>query len=180
MLCEKCKKNEASVFYEENINGKRKSLTLCESCAEKMKEKGELQSPASIFGDFYDPFSELHDHLFGGLFTLPSATVKKIEKKCPKCGTTYSEIAKQGKVGCAECYTAFSEELSRLIQNIHGTTKHTGSVPAREREKSERNEKIRTLKKELSQAVELEEYERAAQLRDEIRSMENENKGTED
>ena len=52
MLCEKCKKRTATVFYNENINGKTKSYSLCAECAAKMREAGELQDVTSMIGSF--------------------------------------------------------------------------------------------------------------------------------
>lgn len=172
MLCEKCKKRTATVFYNENINGKNRSYSLCGECAAKLREKGEIQDITSMIGSFADPFSELHDHFFSGFFGIPALVGKQPEKKCPVCGMTYSGIAESGKVGCPSCYEAFADELSGLIQSVHGTTNHTGSVPSRHRAMKERNERLKKLKHELHDAIGNEEYERAAELRDEIRNLE--------
>lgn len=175
MLCEKCKKRTATVFYNENINGKTRSYSLCAECAAQLREKGELQDITSMAGSFADPFSALHDDLFGGFFGIPAILSVQPEKKCPVCGASYDEISRSGKVGCPDCYTTFREELSGLIRSVHGTTTHTGSVPSRHRAKRERTERLKELKKELQTAVEKEEYERAASIRDEIRALENTN-----
>lgn len=175
MLCEKCKKRTATVFYNENINGKTRAYSLCAECAAKMREMGELQDVTSMVGSFADPFSELHDQLFSGFFGIPTPHGITTEKKCPVCGTTYSDIANSGKVGCPTCYEAFESELAHLIQSVHGTTTHTGCVPSRHRAKKERHEKLCALRQELEKAVSAEEYERAAKLRDEIRALEDQN-----
>ncbi len=175
MLCEKCKKRTATVFYNENINGKTRSYSLCGECAAKLREKGELQDITSMIGSFADPFSKLHDDLFGGFFGIPARIPSGDDKHCPDCGTTFREIADGGKVGCPTCYTTFADELSGLIHSVHGTTSHTGRVPSRHRAKQERTEKLKSLKRDLQAAVSNEEYEKAATLRDEIRKLENEN-----
>lgn len=172
MLCEKCKKRTATVFYNENINGKVRSYSLCGECAAKLREKGTLQDITSMIGSFADPFSELHDHLFSGFFGMPSVKAISSAKKCPSCGSTYADIAESGKVGCPECYHTFEDELSDMIQSVHGTTSHTGSVPSRHRAMKERNERLKKLKKELQEAIQNENYERAVELRDEIRTLE--------
>ena len=172
MLCEKCKKRTATVFYNENINGNVCSYSLCGECAAKLHEKGEIQDITSMIGSFADPFSELQDHFFSGFFGLPSQKALHGERKCPDCGTSYHEIASSGKVGCAQCYDTFGEELSRSIQSIHGTTSHTGTVPSRQRAKQKRSEWIKKLKKDLQDAILQEDYESAAKLRDEIRELE--------
>lgn len=174
MLCEKCKKRTATVFYNENINGKTRSYSLCGECASKLREKGDLQDITSMIGSFADPFSELHDDLFGGFFGIPTQINAPTEKKCPTCGCGYSEIAKSGKVGCPECYKVFSDELSGMIRSVHGTTTHTGNVPARHRAKQERAEQLKQLKKSMQDAIAQEDFERAATLRDEIKQLESE------
>lgn len=175
MLCEKCKKNTANVFYNENINGKTRSYALCSDCAEKMQENGEIQDMNSMFTNFADPFAEFHDPFFSGFFGMPALRSAEPEKKCPVCGSTYSDIAKTGRVGCPQCYETFGDELSDIIGSVHGTTSHTGNVPSRHRAKKERDNKLKTLKKDLENAIKAEEYEKAATLRDEIRSLQNEN-----
>ncbi len=175
MLCEKCKKRTATVFYNENINGKARSYSLCGECAAKLREKGDLQDITSMIGSFADPFSGFHEDLFGGFFGMPVIKSLSSEKKCPICASTYSDIAACGRVGCPTCYEAFRDELSRTIASVHGTTTHTGSVPSRHRAKQLRAEQLRSLKKELHEAVEKEDYENAARLRDEVRRMEAEN-----
>ncbi|MBQ7336415.1 MAG: UvrB/UvrC motif-containing protein [Clostridia bacterium] len=175
MLCEKCKKRTATVFYNENINGKTRAYSLCGECAAKLREKGDLQEITSMIGSFADPFSELNDSIFGGFFGMPTLRSASAEKKCPTCGCTYSDIAKGGKVGCPECYNVFGDELARTIHAVHGTTTHTGAVPSRHRAKQERMEQLKKLKKSMQEAIAKEDFERAASLRDEIRKMESEN-----
>ena len=174
MLCEKCKKRTATVFYNENINGKTRSFSLCGECAAKLREKGDIQDITSMTGSFADPFSALHDNLFGSFFGIPSGMVSHGQKQCPGCGTTYLEINKSGKVGCPECYAVFREELSGLLSSVHGTPGHTGSVPAKHRAKQERDQKLQRMKDELQAAIQTEDYEKAAALRDEIRKLQTE------
>ena len=174
MLCEKCKKRTATVFYNENINGKTRSFSLCGECAAKLREKGDIQDITSMTGSFADPFSALHDNLFGSFFGIPAGIVSHGQKQCPSCGTTYLDINKSGKVGCPECYTAFREELSGLLSSVHGTTSHVGSVPARHRAKQERDKRLQSMKNDLQEAIQKEDYEKAAVLRDEIRKLQNE------
>ena len=174
MLCENCKKRTATVFYNENINGKLRAFSLCGECAARLREKGELQDITSMVGSFADPFSELQDNLFGGFFGIPKIAAVPTEKRCPTCKSSYAEIAKTGRVGCPECYTVFENELSRVIRSVHGTTAHTGSVPARHRARIEREAEIKRLREEMQEAIRAEDFERAAALRDEIRKKDTE------
>ncbi len=174
MLCEICKKRTATVFYNENMNGKMRAFSLCGECAAKLREKGDIRDITSMVGSFADPFSDLHDELFHGFFGIPAGKAVSPSKKCPECQSSYADIEKSGKVGCPACYTAFEDELSRLIRSVHGTTSHTGNVPARHRAKKEREDLLKQKKQELRDAVQKEDYERAAALRDEVRALESE------
>ncbi|MBQ9785180.1 MAG: UvrB/UvrC motif-containing protein [Clostridia bacterium] len=177
MLCEKCKKRTATVFYNENLNGKTRSYSLCGECAAKLREKGDLQDITSMIGSFADPFADLHDDLFGGFFGMPTLKSVHAEKKCPTCGCSYSDIAREGRVGCADCYVTFENELSRTLQSVHGTTSHTGAVPSRHRARQARAEQLKRLKTDMQDAIAKEDFERAAALRDEIRKLEADGNG---
>ncbi|MBQ8208879.1 MAG: UvrB/UvrC motif-containing protein [Clostridia bacterium] len=177
MLCEKCKKNNAAFFFEENINGKKRSFALCSSCAEEMKKNGELQSGESLFDSLGFP-SSLHDSLFGSLFASPAKAMQIGTKKtCPGCGSTLEDFRRLGKAGCSECYRTFSAELEPTIRSIHGNAKHTGRAPAKEKAKHEKENELKALKIELKSAIENEEFEKAAQLRDKIKSIEGKKRG---
>ena len=167
------------MFYNENINGKARAYSLCGECATKLREQGELQQISSMLGGFVSPFTSLQDELFGGFFGIPSTVGASTKKKCAACGSTYGEIASCGRVGCPECYTTFRDELSKTVRSIHGTTTHNGNVPTKYREQQARATRLKQLKAELDAAVQKEDFERAAALRDEIRKLqaEGERKG---
>ncbi|MBR4296480.1 MAG: UvrB/UvrC motif-containing protein [Clostridia bacterium] len=175
MLCEKCKKNNASVFYEENINGKGRSYALCQTCAEELKKSGELPSENLFesFG-FSSPITQLHDSLFGSLFSLGEQSMHlNAPKSCSACGSTLRDLQKNGKAGCGECYKTFSSELEPTIRSIHGNARHTGRVPEAYREKHARYNEIKMLRQELKDAISKEDFEKAATLRDKIKELEN-------
>lgn len=163
MLCEKCKKNEATIFYQETINGNKRSYSLCGDCAAEMSQQGGLSSLPS-FGSFHDP-------LLAGLFGI-SDTTFRTEKGCPSCGATLNDFKRTGKVGCPECYHAFSGELGGTVRSIHGNVKHVGRSPARFQKDREKKDRLLSLRTDLQKAVSEEDFERAAALRDEIRSLE--------
>ena len=175
MLCERCKKNNAEVYYSENINGKEKKYALCHECAEELQKSGELDmTMPSFFSDGFFGGS------FGGIGSLigsmlsPSkpARVGDGAKKCDLCGMTFEDLMREGKAGCSRCYETFGDELERTIAGIHGGTRHTGHVPAKFREMKADEEKIADLRRQINDAVASEDYERAAKLRDEIRRIE--------
>lgn len=167
MLCERCKKNTATVFYEETINGETRSYSLCQTCAADMKKSGELSNLFHFSG-----IGAMHDQLFGGLFGTVEP-IDQIRKTCPLCASSFSDLKKNGKVGCPECYKIFGEELNATIHSIHGNVKHIGRSPAKFRKNKEKENELKALKKQLKEAISTENFEEAALLRDKIHSMEN-------
>ena len=182
MLCERCKKNEATVSYREIMNGKEKKYLLCEDCAKEMEKNGEISfSAPKLFGQNESAFaskffgeneSSLLNSMFGSLFA-PARGERALSeaKKCPLCGATFGELVKEGKVGCAKCYDAFAAELERTVSGIHGQSVHSGKSPAKLGGRLDVKQKIRSLERELKDAIKDERYERAAELRDEINTL---------
>jgi protein arginine kinase activator len=173
MLCENCKKRTATVFYNEKLNGKSRSLSLCGECASKLREKGEIQDVTSMIESFADPFWATQDTLFNDFFGISSLPKKAEHSACSFCGSTLTDILQNGKVGCPECYSTFRDALTPLMRSLHGASLHRGSVPQRQLAVRARNEQLGKLRKELQKALSEEDYESAASLRDEIRTLEN-------
>lgn len=163
------KKNEATVFFRENINGKQKSISLCADCAKELEKKGELtlNTPNFFAQDDHTVFNSIFESLFD---TRKRPTVPA-GKKCDLCGATYAELAKEGKVGCPECYETFAKELERTIVGIHSNAVHTGHSPSRLRGQLDVKRRIRALETELKEAISDERYERAAEIRDELNTL---------
>lgn len=165
MKCQKCGNNNANTHVKTIINGEFKEYDLCSECAKKM-------GYTNIFSDIEDEFSNFLGSFFGN--ALPARTQAS---RCDFCGSTYSDIAKSGHVGCAHCYEVFENELLPSIRRIHGNTTHCGknsANPAKvaETPKETKKDKIKKLRAELDKAVKEQNFERAAELRDEIRGME--------
>jgi len=168
MLCEKCKNKEATVFYEENINGSKRSYSLCADCAAELQKQGHLSFGHSLA---FPSLDDLHNELFGGLFGLGELAPRE-KKSCPLCRATLTDFRKEGKMGCPECYKTFSAELGDTIRSIHGNVKHAGRAPARFRRGQEKKNRLEALKKQLKDAIASENFEQAVTLRDEIRALE--------
>ncbi len=166
MICERCKKNTATVFYQENINGEARSFSLCSECAASMQKSGEI-SGGFPFGNM----GGLHDQLFGGLFGKVESPTKT-RKTCALCGSTFDDFRKDGKTGCPECYKTFGDELKGTIRSIHGNVNHIGRAPAKFRKNQEKANELKTLKTQLAAAITEENFELAATLRDKIRALE--------
>lgn len=176
MLCEKCGKNEATVHYSEIINGKKTTYTLCAKCAEEMgigaSPLGGFDAHSLLSGFFGDVFSDKQI----GRKTTPAP-----EKRCPVCSASLHEIAKEGKVGCSECYRTFRDELRSTIRRIHGGASYKGTpMPSAETPAASADpaadapspvSEADALRAELYEAIKSENFERAAELRDRIKSL---------
>lgn len=173
MQCQRCNKKKATVFYRENVGGRVRALRLCEDCTGILEEAGELEDMSTALSVFRSPLFGVEE----GFLTLPflGDTHRKTtgtERKCPACGAVFSELAAEGRVGCAVCYGVFSAELTEVIRAAHGRAEHRGRVSAGSRARRNKLARLEALRSQLKQAVEAEEYERAAGLRDEIRGLE--------
>ena len=165
MLCQNCKKNEATTHLKQIINGDMAESHLCSDCASHL-------GYSDMFSGFGLNLSELFGSLLGD--TMPSLGAGAAPR-CPKCGTAFSDIVREGKVGCAECYRTFYDKLLPSIQRIHGKIKHSGKTsqgaPAEVKVETTA-EKIEKLKAEMNKAVAAQEFEQAAKIRDEIKALE--------
>ena len=110
MLCENCKKNIATTYFKQTVNGKSSEIFLCSECAAKLG----LDNSMTNFG-----FDSMLPNFF-------SAATELQEVRCPDCGMLYSDIVKTGRVGCDKCYETFSKRLIGAINRIHGNKKHVG------------------------------------------------------
>ena len=147
MKCEKCGKNEATMYYKETVNGVTREMHLCPECAQKENLGGAFENAFQSMNHFWsDPFHSFLE----------------------------SELRRTGRVGCPDCYATFADILNPYVQKIHGATRHIGTAPAAPEQS--KADPVADLKAQLKAAVESEDYERAASLRDEIRRMEGEQK----
>lgn len=170
MLCQNCKKNEATTHIKRVINGEATQSHLCSACAQSLG-----------YNNFFDDFTFNLPSLFSGFFddSMLALSESRLER-CEICGSSFDDIIKSGNVGCANCYEKFYSKLLPSIQGIHGRVKHAGSVPQSTadvvvpKEKTT-EEKIADMQKEMGKAIEEQNFERAAVLRDEIKKLKGEN-----
>ncbi|MBL4930676.1 UvrB/UvrC motif-containing protein [Clostridium paridis] len=167
MLCERCNKNEATVHMVKIINGNKSEVRLCEKCAADISD-----IPVSTSFEEFDGFPL--QSILGGLvdyYNKNTKTQTESDIYCKKCGMAYNEFKKTGLLGCSECYESFSKSLSPIIKRVQGDVEHIGKIPEKcGKEILERN-KILKLKEELQKVILAEEYERAAEIRDEIKIL---------
>src|SRR5256885_1410992 len=162
MKCEKCGK-QATVHLTEIKSGKKLEKHLCEQCAAQ-SEGLPVKS--------HTPINEL----LTNFVMAHSGLQKEMGAACEQCGITWSEFRQTGLLGCEHDYTLFEKELTPLIQRAHeGATHHLGKVPARRGGSGvpmKRTVDVTRLRKELQRAVEAEDYEKAAKIRDQIKAAE--------
>jgi protein arginine kinase activator len=96
------------------------------------------------------------------------------QRQCPVCGISFYEFRQGGRLGCPHDYSFFHDELQPLLINIHGQTEHVGKQPKRGAHNTEPQTELIRLRREMREAVDGEDYERASQLRDQIRKIEGE------
>jgi protein arginine kinase activator len=94
--------------------------------------------------------------------------------QCPGCGFALARFEREGRLGCGDCYQAFSASLDPLLRRMHPGSRHRGKIPARERDEALLKMRIRILEKELAEAIGREAFEDAAMKRDQIRAIRDE------
>ena len=167
MLCPECNKREASIHLTQIVNNQKISVSMCQECAEKFG----FHSPLDNI-----PFP-LAEILSGMSKNLPETRKQTHTEKlvCPKCNMTFEEFASKGRFGCGSCYTAFRPSLEMIMRKIHGASLHRGQNPGAAPEGMEcdtppiREEE--RLAQELNKAIDDEDFERAAELRDKLKAM---------
>jgi len=160
MLCDDCGENEAILHVTKIENNQMNTHHLCEGCA---SAKG--LDAAGAVGDH--PLGEFLEQVGRVAGAAPAAG------PCPYCGMKLDEFKKLGRLGCPQCYVAFEPHLNSLLRRLHGGAQHLGKVylppdPTR----AQQQERLAGLRRKLDRAVQSEDFERAAELRDEIRTLE--------
>jgi protein arginine kinase activator len=161
MLCTICKEKPATVHLTQIVGDKMQKLDLCEDCA---KTKG-INDPTS-FG-----LADLDLVLGLGASQQLEQAAGGAELKCPRCGFMQADFKKSGRLGCPECYATFAEGLAGLLKTMHKGTRHIGKAPEALRATRENAGLLKTLQAKLAKAIKDENYEQAAQLRDEIKQL---------
>lgn len=173
MLCEECGKKDATVRFEQVLNGKRTVTNLCQDCAQKKGLMNVfLQQPTLNL-------TSLMSALLGSQLTTPAVTAGGEERRCPVCGMSYRDFASAGMLGCSRCYKTFEDRLEPLLRRIHGSDRHVGKAPVKAGGSAKLRRELEGLKRALSAAVQAEAYEKAAEVRDKIRQIELTLKGEE-
>lgn len=167
MICEKCGKQQASVHMTQIINGVKEEIHLCEDCA----REESFYNPVS-FQDFFKGFFNMP--VINQGYTNTNELPKDDSFRCSECGLTYDDFRRIGKFGCADCYNVFRPYLNTALKSIHGGDLHKGKFPKKGGSNLIKKREKQELKRKLAVAIEKEEFEEAAKIRDRLKSLEKE------
>ncbi|MGG5254573.1 UvrB/UvrC motif-containing protein [Neobacillus sp. SM06] len=179
MICQECNQNPATLHFTKIVNGEKTEVHLCEKCAQ---EKGEM---FMLHGGSGFSFNNLLAGILNmePAFQHPNQNAFHQEEvlQCEKCSMTYPQFVNAGRFGCSHCYETFKEQLKPVLRRLHGGNwAHHGKIPKRAGGGIHLRKKIEELKGLLKEKITNEEFEKAAEIRDEIRSLEKEAAGGEE
>jgi protein arginine kinase activator len=170
MKCQQCDK-QATFHITELTGGKPQEFHLCEDHARQYLTSAGNE-PANTSSMAAALAQQVAQQMAVGQTAEELAHLD--QQSCPICGITFYEFRSQGRLGCPYDYTAFHGQLEPLILNIHGESEHVGKRPQRSATGSEKRTQLIRLRREMKEAIEGENYERASEIRDEIRRIETE------
>lgn len=167
MQCERCKKNTATIHLTEIIDGDRTEMHLCEYCA----------SEQGIIVNSQIPINELLSSLLASQpYDEETGGIEEKQLVCPRCGFTLEQFRKEAVLGCPDDYEVFEKALSPLIKKAHdGHSVHCGKIPSKVPKDTKKRFRLSNLRQQLEAAVQSENYEQAAELRDKINKIEKPN-----
>lgn len=166
MQCDHCD-SKASVFFTQIIDGQSKKSSLCEKCA---TERGVTDPEGFLIG-------HIQPVVHKGKTPPPAKSPEPMVPEpashpiCPGCGFAFDDLKKTGRLGCSECYQFFRDEIKQNLGGLHKGICHHGRVPEGMLEAFEKRQHLEKLQKEMEDAIQTEDYEKAAALRDEIKNL---------
>ncbi|QSX07915.1 UvrB/UvrC motif-containing protein [Alkalibacter rhizosphaerae] len=168
VLCDNCKERQATIHITKIINGQKKEHHLCDQCTSLDKLGKEAFDYTGFISDVANDGKRNPSKEQPG------------ERTCSRCGMTYEFFRKHGKFGCGECYDAFEPMIVPMIRRMHGKDRHIGKVIKNGDRMFQRKRELEVLQAKLDEAVEKEEYEMAAQYRDQIKALVSQTEEVED
>ena len=191
MICSNCNKNPAVVSFNQMTDETNQPKSLCLECMFQMISGGDISSLEDIFKNMptggmgssiklsalmpinpgeKDSIEQIFKGFMNSLTGLQSLPTP--ESLCITCGMSHEEFKKCGKFGCNACIQAFDNEIKALLKGVHGSTKHAGKFPKTNGNEIKIKHQVDNLRLDLKKAIEDENYEQAALLRDQIRKLE--------
>jgi protein arginine kinase activator len=161
MVCDQCHERDAVVHLTQIIDGAVSQIHLCEKCSAERGIETTVAVPKHPLGDFLQAVQQ------------QAAQMPGDAARCAYCGTSLRDFRASGRLGCAHCYGAFEQSLRELLRRVHGSTRHEGwRYESADPAMMQRDLTLQELRRKLEQAVQSEEFESAAALRDQIRGLE--------
>ena len=165
MQCQQCEK--PATFHITELTGEEhQEIHLCEDHARSylmQSDVGETPESQSLTDAWADQLK---------VSQTAEDLAKLDQQACPVCGITFYEFRNQGRLGCPHDYECLEDQLEPLIVSIHGATEHTGKKPQQRASADTNPTDLIRMRREMQQAIDEENYERASALRDEIRAIE--------
>jgi protein arginine kinase activator len=163
MSCDQCHEREAVIHLTQIVNEQVTTLHLCERCAAEKGVESPGAQPKTPLGSFLAAMGKGVD---------PEPVARGVDA-CPRCGASFQDFRESGRLGCPECYQSFEAPLRDLLRRLHGSTHHLGERYADPGQATPSETAIASdLREQLRLAVETENFELAAELRDRLRVME--------
>ncbi len=165
MKCANCEKPATFHITELTSPNGPQMVHLCEEHARVYLAQDSTESPTSALAGMLAKQLKLEQ---------TAEQLAKLDKKtCPVCGITFAEFRQSGRLGCGYDYVCFSDDLGPLLANIHGAQTHIGKRPTRSTGSPDKQHELIQLRRKMQEAIADEAYERAGELRDKIRAIEN-------
>ncbi|MHC4851148.1 MAG: UvrB/UvrC motif-containing protein [Planctomycetota bacterium] len=166
--CTVCKKALATIHILDLQDGEVvKQQNLCGNCAESSGVIHPKTTTMKIS-------TQTLEDLIGSLKSEGQTGEAGTGPSCPACAMTLTEFRTRGRLGCPRCYDAFHKSLLPLLERVHDATSHRGRFPTRPPGQQVQPNTMQRLRNRLDEAIKAEDYEQAANLRDEIQRLEQE------
>ncbi|QAT49825.1 hypothetical protein EQM14_08555 [Caproiciproducens sp. NJN-50] len=159
MLCESCGKKPSVIRVKAIINGEPVEYSLCAECARELGYANLLFVMLSGYESTLNDFFPDGENSTGVL-------------RCPCCGSAFQDILRCGKIGCAECYRTFANQLAPFLRKVHGSVSHRGKTAGGDLPQVLPKAQLSVMHQQLREAIQSENYEQAAALRDKIHKLE--------
>lgn len=177
MICEICHEHQATIHIQEIVGSEKKTLHICPHCAAEKKIDDSALNGFNLAEILYNLSSQMMQNPpktpAGGAAAKASTTPPAPTLVCAACGWDSNRFRETGRLGCGACYAVFRDLLGKALKSMHRGTFHLGKHPGTQ-ERSESGRllaEIMRLQKDLEDCVLREEYERAAELRDQIAAL---------
>jgi protein arginine kinase activator len=166
MLCEDCRQRVSTIIHVEKSGGEKRAVRLCQMCVEKRGiPVPVLRNPIRVETILMDVLDHLDED---GTFDPRDLSDSEI---CTACGWSFGNLRETGLLGCPHCYSSFENKLMVLMQELHGSDSHLGKVYSDDGHRLDDEEDETILKAALEEAISMEEFEYAAQIRDRLRQI---------